>query len=254
MRPEIRIGTAGWGIPKTQAAAFPGSGTHLQRYARRLRATEINSSFYRPHRPASYTRWAASVPADFRFAVKIPKEVTHVRRLSEAEEPLRRFMSEVRCLGEKLGPLLIQLPPSLVFDGVQVEAFFETLREGTGGDVVCEPRHPSWFTDAVDTVLRAYRVARVAADPAVAPNAGRPGGWRRVAYWRLHGSPRTYYSSYARDALDALEETIKAAFVEAHECWCIFDNTAAGEATANALSLLGSFEPSRTAGNDTSHE
>ena len=76
----IRIGTAGWTVPKAVAHAFPGEGGHLARYAGRLDAVEINSSFYRPHRPATYARWAECVPKDFRFAVKVPRLVTHELR------------------------------------------------------------------------------------------------------------------------------------------------------------------------------
>ena len=107
------IGTAGWAIPAHHARAFPGDGSHLQRYAGQLPAAEINSSFHRWHRPKTYARWAACVPGGFRFAVKLPREITHTRRLVGAEEPLRRFLDEAGSLGEKLGPLLIQLPPSV---------------------------------------------------------------------------------------------------------------------------------------------
>src|SRR5688572_19432683 len=113
---EFRIGCAGWSIPREHAAEFPVEGTHLQRYAQRFPAVEINSSFYRPHRPETYARWAASTPDGFRFAVKVPREITHTRRLREVDEPLERFLAEAGALGEKLGPLLVQLPPSLQFE------------------------------------------------------------------------------------------------------------------------------------------
>src|SRR3954470_11987598 len=111
----IRIGTAAWSIPREHAAPFPVAGSHLERYAAVLNAVEINSSFYRPHRTATYERWAASVPEDFHFAVKIPKAITHERRLADVDDLLDRFLSEVSGLGPKLGPLLVQLPPSLSF-------------------------------------------------------------------------------------------------------------------------------------------
>src|SRR6187455_1643415 len=107
--PPIYVGVAGWPIPKPHAGLFPETGSHLQRYAARFNAVEINSSFYRPHRPATYARWAASVPPDFRFAVKVPREITHRRRLVEVDDLLERFPGEATHLGEKLGPLLVQL-------------------------------------------------------------------------------------------------------------------------------------------------
>jgi uncharacterized protein YecE (DUF72 family) len=233
----IRIGTAGWSIPKPQAAAFPGEGTHLQRYARRFSAVEINSSFYRPHRPATYARWAAGVPADFRFAVKLPREITHRRKLISTTDPLERFLAETQALGGTLGPLLVQLPPTLRFDESVAEAFFESVRDRFDGDVVCEPRHATWFADDANALLVQSRIARVAADPAVVPRAAEPGGWPGLIYRRLHGSPRIYYSDYPAAFLDRVAGLMRP------EDWCIFDNTALGEATGDALELLRRVRP-----------
>jgi uncharacterized protein YecE (DUF72 family) len=235
---DARIGTAGWSIPKQHAHAFPCTGSHLERYARALPAVEINSSFYRPHRTATYARWAASVPTDFRFAVKVPRAVTHERRLVDAAEPLAPFLDDIAALGLTLGPLLVQLPPSLRYDGTAVERFFGSLRERFAGEVVCEPRHASWFTDLAEACLSAFRVARVAADPAVVPRAAEPGGWTGLVYIRLHGSPKMYRSAYPPEALDRTAQRLRAALDEGQTCWCIFDNTALGEATANALDLF----------------
>lgn len=238
MPSELRIGTAGWSIPKQHAAAFPGTGPHIERYARQLHAVEINSSFYRPHKPATYARWAASVPSDFRFAVKLPREITHERRLADVTAPLERLLGEVEPLGDRLGPLLVQLPPSLRYDEVLVDAFLAEVRARFDGDVVCEPRHATWFTDAVDTRLAGFHVARVAADPAVVPRAAEPGGWMGLTYRRLHGSPEMYYSPYPPDVLDATARQMRDVPPATQACWCIFDNTALGEATRDALELL----------------
>ncbi len=144
----ISIGCAGWGLPISAADRFPTSGSHLERYAARLDAVEINSSFYRSHRPATYQRWAATVPETFRFAVKVPRLITHERRLVNVEEPLDNFLQQMMLLGSRRGPLLVQLPPSLVFHPGQAAAFFSMLRTKLSGPVVCEPRHASWFTQA----------------------------------------------------------------------------------------------------------
>jgi uncharacterized protein YecE (DUF72 family) len=238
MRGAIRIGVAGWTIGRDHAVSFPGDGTHLQRYARRFAAVELNSSFYRPHRPATYARWAESVPPDFRFAVKMPREITHRRKLIEVAAPLEAFLAEIRLLGDRLGPVLVQLPPKLAYNEITAPAFFAALRRGFDGWVVCEPRHPSWFSDTVDNVLGRYRVARVAADPAVVPRAALPGGWADLVYHRLHGSPRIYYSPYEPDHLDAIAAMIESEVKTGHESWCIFDNTARQAATTDALSLM----------------
>lgn len=230
-----RIGTAGWTIPRFVADEFPVEGTGLQRYAARFSAVEINSTFYRSHKPSTWERWRQATPPDFRFAAKVPKTVTHGARLVGCEGLLDAFVAEVsEGLGEKLGPLLVQLPPSLAFDADVAGAFFASLRQRSDRPIVCEPRHASWFEPQADALLAAHRVARAAADPARHPRAGEPGGWRGLAYWRLHGSPRMYYSSYGEAFLSQL-----AADVGNHEgeAWVIFDNTTSGAAAANALQL-----------------
>jgi uncharacterized protein YecE (DUF72 family) len=241
---NVRIGCAGWSLPRAEASRFAAAGSHLERYASRFDAVEINSSFHRPHRPATYARWSATVPADFRFCVKLPKAITHALRLQEAGEPLAAFLSEVAGLGEKLGCLLVQLPPSLSFDppmATVAEGFFAGLRALVAASaapavpVACEPRHPTWFTPEADDLLRELAVARVAADPARVPVAAEPGGWRGLTYYRLHGSPRTYYSAYSEEFLAALAARLQAE--AGRPVWCVFDNTTLGAATGNALDL-----------------
>jgi len=234
-RTPIRVGTAGWSVPKAAATQFPTSGSHLERYGSVFNAVEINSSFYRPHRRVTYERWSASVPDGFRFAVKVPKAITHERRLKGEGELLDRFLAEVGGLGPKLGPLLVQLPPSLAFEEGASCEFLAELRGRFGGAVVCEPRHASWFAPPVERLLDEFRTARLAADPAPTPGAGEPGGWWGVSYHRLHGSPRIYYSPYSEEALTGVAERLAAAAAAGAETWCIFDNTAAFAATDDAL-------------------
>jgi uncharacterized protein YecE (DUF72 family) len=236
---RMRIGTAGWTIPRQCADAFPAGGSHLQRYAQRFAGVEINSSFNKSHKPDTYARWARSVPPGFRFAVKLPREITHTRKLVDAEEPLGRFLSEIALLGDALGPVLVQLPPSLAYYQPEVAcAFFQAMRMRFAGGIVFEPRHPSWFTDDVDAMLTGFRVARVAADPAPVPEAAEPGGWSGIVYHRLHGSPRIYYSDYSEEFLDAIAARMRRATDSTAENWCILDNTASGAACGDALYLL----------------
>jgi uncharacterized protein YecE (DUF72 family) len=231
---RLFIGTAGWSIPRTPAQHFPGDGTHLQRYARLLRCAEINSSFHRPHAAATYAKWAASTPPEFRFAVKLPRTITHDQKLLRARLPLERFLDESGGLGDKRGPLLVQLPPSLAFDARLAGRFFTLLRDRYEGPVVCEPRHVTWFSPPAEVMLLRHEIARVAADPAVTADAARPGGWAGMVYFRLHGSPRKYWSSYPVEHLERLASALKAATADA---WCIFDNTASGAALENAYAL-----------------
>lgn len=233
---HVRIGTAGWSIPRASAARFASAGTHLQRYARELNCAEINSSFYRPHAASTYAKWRDSTPAGFRFAVKMPRTITHELKLREAREPLVAFLAQTEGLAEKRGPVLVQLPPSLAFDAKVATAFLDLVREVYDGVVVCEPRHPTWFLPEADSLLARYLSARVAADPLRAPAAMAPAGWRQLAYFRLHGSPRPYWSKYDEAFIATLAATV-GSLPAAEEVWCIFDNTASGSAIENAWEL-----------------
>lgn len=232
---DIRIGTAGWAIPAAVAGAFPGEGSRLERYADVFAAVELNSTFYRTHRSATLERWAAAVPEGFRFSVKIPRVVTHEARLCDCTPQVEAFLAEIAPLRPRMGPLLLQLPPSLAFYPDQAGVVCERLTRDPALALCCEPRHASWFTPEADAWLAERRIARVAADPARHPEAGEPGGWRGLAYYRLHGSPRVYFSPYDSEALADLARRLGRE--AAPEVWCIFDNTASGAATANALAL-----------------
>lgn len=234
---DPRIGCAGWAIRREHSGRFANTGTHLQRYATLFNCVEINSCFYRPHRLSTYERWAATVPEDFRFSVKLPKVITHELRLVGAEPALEQFLGETSGLGAKRGPILVQLPPSFAFDATTSESFFKQLRNRFGGEVVFEPRHETWFTSEVEALLVAHRIARVAADPARVPAAAVPGGYRRLAYYRLHGSPRVYYSAYPPETLMEIARTLEEKTAQGLSTWCIFDNTALGAATSDALTV-----------------
>jgi uncharacterized protein YecE (DUF72 family) len=233
---QVLLGCAGWAIRTEHAALFPGAGSHLHRYAQRFNAVEINSSFYRPHKVSTYARWADSVPDDFRFSAKVPKEITHARRLVGTEEILERFLTEVAGLGPKLGGLLLQLPPGLSFDRTAAADFLDTLRRDFAGSVFCEPRHTTWFTEDAEELLLRFRIGRVAADPALLPAAAVPSGYRHSVYYRLHGSPQMYYSAYSELFLDSLAGRLMDGQTGAPR-WCIFDNTALGSATTDAIAL-----------------
>jgi uncharacterized protein YecE (DUF72 family) len=231
---ECLVGTAGWTVPNAVADRFPREGNSLQRYAALFRCAEINSTFHRPHRPATFARWADSVGPDFRFSAKLPKTITHQHKLAGCEPLVDEFLAQVAGLGDHLAVLLVQLPPSLAFEPARDGAFFTALKSRTRLALVCEPRHASWFEEEPDALLRELEVARVAADPAKVEAAARSGGWRGLGYYRLHGSPVPYRSSYADGRIEAYAEAIRA---EPGPVWCIFDNTASGAAAGDALAL-----------------
>ncbi len=250
------VGTAGWTVPKQHLSLFSTWGedaklSHLERYATRLPCVEINSSFHRPHRRATWERWAAATPDQFRFAVKAPKAVTHTAKLVNTGGALLEFFDAVRALGDKLGPVLLQLPPKLDFDQGVAQEFFTTLRELHQGAVVLEPRHASWFSASAGDLLRSFQIARVAADPPKgSEHAADPAGWPGLRYWRLHGAPHTYYSEYDDQWLRAFADRLQLLDAKSGEkdTWVIFDNTVLGHAAANAVQLYDALRQDQTVG------
>jgi uncharacterized protein YecE (DUF72 family) len=231
---SAHIGTAGWSLPRETWEAFPPDGSQLERYAAVFDAVEINTSFYRPHQPKTYERWAASTPPHFRFAVKLPRTITHEARLQGIDALLARFAGEAGALGDKLGAVLVQLPPSLALDAHAAGTLFAALRERFACMIACEGRHATWFTPEATDLLRQAGVTRVLADPVV----GYEGPFEptaAAAYVRLHGNPRIYYSRYTLERMDE----VRAWLARRPGSWCILDNTASGAATSNALALIG---------------
>jgi uncharacterized protein YecE (DUF72 family) len=236
---DLRVGTAGWSVPADVGDRFPAEGTSLERYAALFSCAEINSTFHRSHRASTYERWAGSVPADFRFSAKLPKTITHQRKLAGCEDLLDLFVSEVSPLAGKLAIILVQLPPSLAFDLPLASGFFDALRQRTDVPLVCEPRHASWFEPDADALLTDAKIARVAADPVKVEPAAAPGGWRGLSYYRLHGSPVPYRSSYDDGRLETYAHAIAEDRRAGKPVWCIFDNTASSAAGGDALKLAG---------------
>jgi len=235
----FRVGCAGWSLRKEHADWFGTEGTHLVRYATRFNCVEVNSSFYRPHRTSTYERWADTTPDDFRFSVKLPKEITHKKRLKECVDEVDRFAEEVSGLRHKLGVVLVQLPPSLKYDATVAPPFFNELTSRIACPIAVEPRHASWFADLATSMLVARGIGRVVADPSIEQGGGTAVDSDGLVYFRWHGSPRMYYSSYDDAALAALEHRLRISATGSREVWCVFDNTAEGAATENAVALQG---------------
>jgi uncharacterized protein YecE (DUF72 family) len=263
----VHIGCAGWNVPPNTSACIepddnaghgrtPNCSTiaehneasnkkiksHLERYATFFSAVEINTSFYRPHLPITYAKWHKTVPSHFRFSVKFPRAITHGLRLQNCGVEVGRFLDEVANFEKSLGCLLIQLPPSLRFNAGITDDFFTLIQDRFDVPLALEPRHPSWFDSSVFRLLEHRGITLVHADPrpvgvtiAKLPQIGS------MAYFRLHGSPVTYRSSYDQRYLDNLLCDI----LLQHSCgkyvWCIFDNTASGAAFPNALALRTSW-------------
>jgi uncharacterized protein YecE (DUF72 family) len=233
---RLLVGCAGWTLPRETHAAFPSEGSHLERYAAVFDAVEINSSFYRPHQRATYARWAASVPDHFRFSVKLPRSITHDAKLVGIAEPLQRFADEAGALGDKLGCVLVQLPPKLDFAAEVAAGFFARLQDAFGCTLACEARHPGWFGDEASELLRRLAVTRVIADPPKGQD-GPHVPTTATIYARLHGTPRIYYSAYSEAYLAQLARDMQVHAGAGRTVWTMFDNTASGAAVPNALAV-----------------
>ncbi len=231
MAKNIFVGCAGWKVPKRYRAEEKIH--HLQQYSKYFNCVEINSSFYRNHKAATYAEWAALVPDNFRFALKIPRSVSHNTKLRRPEL-LLPFLEATAVLGHKRGPFLLQTAPKLVFDKKVVEACFKYLRQRFEGVIVCEPRHKSWIDESALAVMRKYEISLVAADPGVVNVLTTDYSKKETHYIRLHGAPQTYFSPYSTEFLSSLSDKLRAV-KPISATWVIFDNTAWGHAFPNAI-------------------
>ncbi len=229
-RPAFVVGTAGWSIPSRVADRFSSVGSGLTRYASVFNGVEINSTFYRRHKPETFERWRESVPDTFRFSVKLPKLITHEMKFKGIEAKFQEFLRDIEGLAAKLGPLLCQLPPTLKFSDQGIEESLRKIRAAYEGVVVIEPRHASWRSSDAMSLLRELSISPVLADPPVVWHRSDFNGGPR--YIRLHGSPEIYYSPYSDDAITEIAGMLPPG------SWCIFDNTASGAAIDNALTLV----------------
>jgi uncharacterized protein YecE (DUF72 family) len=234
---SIFVGTAGWSNPPYERERRASGESHLQYYAALFNAVEINSSFYRSHQRSTYERWSASTPAGFGFSVKAPRSVTHDCGLRHCRSELGQFLQEIAGLGRKLRVVLVQTPASLEYDARVAGRFFKSLIAGCSAQIALEPPHASWFAAGVQSKLSEIGVSRVVADPAKIAAAGRPPDAGRLIYFRLHGSPRIYYSAYTPEYLTELSNEIRALTARTDEVWCLFDNTARHESWGNAQLL-----------------
>jgi uncharacterized protein YecE (DUF72 family) len=164
--------------------------------------------------------------------VKVPREITHTA--GDGGATLDRFLNEIHELGNKLGPLLIQFPPKANFERAAASDFFLSFRGKFHGQIVCEPRHATWFAAEAYELLNAHSILLVGADPK--PVSGAPGVFEYESrYYRLHGSPQMYYSEYT---VEFLRQFKKHVALNRAGAWVIFDNTALGHAYHNALALM----------------
>ncbi len=232
------VGTAGWSIPALAADSFESEGSHLERYSRMFNCVEINSSFYREHKPSTYAKWAQSTPEDFRFSVKLLRYFTQEKRLKETGTRLEEILFGFSQLQEKWGALLVQLPPSLEFESLVADVFFAALRKLFKGLIVVEPRHKSWASERALHLLAAHQINKVLADPEPCfVSRLRRQKVEKTIYFRLHGTPDIYKSRYGAEVIERIAIQIKKGLAEGKDVWCTFDNTTFGFGALNAFEI-----------------
>jgi uncharacterized protein YecE (DUF72 family) len=203
------VGTSGWQYRDWRGAFYPAglaTARWLEHYASTFSTVEANSTFYRLPEAATFDQWAARTPERFTFALKASRYLTHVRRLRDAVEPVGRLLERAAGLGPKLGPVLVQLPPTLTADPGLLDAALAAFPSGVR--VAFEPRHASWDTDAVADVLATHDAARCWWD-----RRGAHGPLVRTASWcylRLHEGRATPAPGYGARALRTWAERLAA--------------------------------------------
>ncbi|MBF8964664.1 DUF72 domain-containing protein [Pontibacter sp. FD36] len=233
---RLYIGTSGWSYRWREVLYPPElkSADFLSHYANRFNCTEINSSFYHFTMAKTIEKWLTQTPAHFKFAPKLHQEITHKRKFQDIEEPLQKFMSRYQLMGERLGPVLVQIAGSFRFDKGIAGDFYHTLRELYPEQAFAlEARHVTWFTEESFDLMREHNITTVIA------NAGKrfPGTevtTTDIAYLRLHGDEKMYSSSYSDEKLERYAYMVKDWLEDGKEVWVFFNNTIVGNAVLNA--------------------
>ena len=236
MAARYYIGTSGWHYDHWRGTFYPSELSKpgwLVFYARTFATVELNNSFYRLPSEKAFAGWQDSTPETFAFAVKVSRFITHVKRLRNAEEPVANFLSRAKLLGEKLGPLLYQLPPNLHRNDSLLESFLSMLP----GDLrhVFEFRHESWHTQDVFDLLRRHNVGFCIFDM---PGLTTPlEVTADFAYVRFHGSTWMYGGCYSDEELDDWAHRITKLAQDVKAVYVYFNNDAEGFAVRNAVTL-----------------
>ncbi|HEU18716.1 MAG TPA: DUF72 domain-containing protein [Deltaproteobacteria bacterium] len=235
MEHPVHIGTSGWNYDHWKAIFYPENHPKtkwLDFYAGLFDTVEVNATFYRLPKPSTFENWRFRTPETFIWSVKASRYITHILRLNNPADALKRFFDGVGHLREKCGPILFQLPPSLSFDIRIADRFFQCVRNYACRSVL-EVRHPTWLDEKAMALMSQHNCAFCVSD-----TAGRyPYSEKQTAsfmYVRLHGSRKLYESDYKEEELQTWAEKIRSWRCETY---VYFDNDAYGYAAANAKRL-----------------
>lgn len=232
---KVYIGTSGWVYADWRTRFYPktiAGQKHLSWYAAKLDTVEVNYSFYHLPKISTYTKWGSSVPGSFVFSIKASRFITHIKRLSEAKEPLKNFINNAGRLKDNLGPILFQLPPSFRVDNNRLAAFLKLKKKAHRW--AFEFRHESWFTDKTLSILDDFNIACVIADSAKYPL--HKAITADFTYVRLHGPKAMFRSKYTKKEISTWARDIKK-WMAKGDVYVYFNNDAQAAAPANALML-----------------
>lgn len=234
----VLIGTSGWQYDSWRGRLYPRDvpkARWLEHYAARFATVESNSAFYRLPERRTFENWAARTPDDFVWAVKASRYLTHVRRLQDPAEPVHRLVDRLEGLGDKCGPVLLQLPPTLRLDlealDATLAAFPRSMR------IAVEPRHPTWFVDETRSLLERRRAAFCLADrPGLRAPRWATASW---GYLRFHEGRATPSPCYGRRSLETWSARLGELFGPTADVYCYFNNDPGGCAPHDARAFAG---------------
>jgi uncharacterized protein YecE (DUF72 family) len=249
MLERLHIGTSGWSYTHWSGIFYPESvkpAKYLEHYVTVFDCVELNASFYRIPNVKTVQGWARRTPASFRFCAKMSRFITHQKKLVDAAESLDRFLTVFDPLRDRLGPFLVQLPPTLRFDPGVAEAFLHLLAlHRKIGEFALEARHDSWFTPESLSLLRRYGIVNV-----IAYSGGRFAGTEvltnSIVYLRFHGPAGLYCSPYSTGELTTYARKITGWLAEGRQIWAFFNNDFDGHAVQNARELKALIDSLRS--------
>ena len=235
-RTDVHVGCSGWVYRHWNGRFYPeelAQKRWFEHYAADFDTVEINASFYRLPLASTFDGWRTKAPPGFRYAVKVNRFITHNKKLAGVEEPLAEFIALARRLGEALGPLLHQLPPSLHRDYARLEAYLKLLPQDLEHAV--EFRHASWYDQAVLALLDAHGVGFVTHDLVGLASPRWASG--RTAYLRFHGTGGKYRGRYSEEQAADWAAWLGQQRAEGRSAWAYFNNDIGGDAIEDARAL-----------------
>jgi uncharacterized protein YecE (DUF72 family) len=247
MARQLFVGTSGWNYPDWRGRFYPDGlqpRRFLSYYATQFRTTELNYSFYHLPKPETFQNWAGQVPEGFVLAVKANRHITHLKRLRDVTETWQTFLGNASGLGEHLGPVLLQLPPSFTANLEVLEGFLRGSRRLARKHKVrlaFEFRHQTWFEDPVFDILRQYEASPVIAQSRRYPQSP-PVTTASFVYLRFHGPEDLFASAYSLEDLEAWAMRIRSWLSERRSVYAYFNNDWHGYAVENARTLISLLE------------